>query len=197
MCNSIESIFGQVAILIGSQRNSFPAVAHCLSETSFRGATVKEIPLTQGKHRGKVALVDDEDFELVSQFKWRARKDGYVWYATSGRKWMHRLVMNAPLGIHVDHRNGNGLDNRRSVNLRFADQSVNQQNRHHQKNNTSGYKNVSMHKATGKWRAQICCKRQRTHLGLYSTKNEAALAYNRKAKELFGVDAWQIKIEEG
>ena len=102
---------------------------------------MKRIPLTQGKF----ALVDDEDFEALSQFKWRAKHcpDGRrpekssKWYACrteirkrgpkAGKKkevYMHRFLMDAPRGKVVDHLNGDGLDNRRA-NLRICTQKEN------------------------------------------------------------------------
>lgn len=98
---------------------------------------MKEIPLTFGQ----VALIDDSDFELVSQYRWyanRSRRVGGYWsyYATSSRKVnghpeivrMHRLVMGACLGQIVDHINRNSLDNRKE-NLRFVTARENSLNR--------------------------------------------------------------------
>jgi len=92
---------------------------------------MKRIPLTQGKF----AIVDDADFEWLSQWKWRARKDYNTWYAirrvvrgscrttTS----IHRQIMEAKPGSQVDHRNRDGLDNRR-CNLRFCTNAQNAMN---------------------------------------------------------------------
>lgn len=86
---------------------------------------MKEIPLTQGK----VALVDDEDFELLNQLNWYAYKNKTGNYyavrnysAEKGKRkiiLMHREIMDAPKGIQVDHRNGDGLYNQKE-NLRLA-----------------------------------------------------------------------------
>src|SRR5665213_3111116 len=99
---------------------------------------MREIQLT----KGKIALVDDADYEYLSQFKWQAhRRGGKTYYAKTdiGRRsvGMHQLVMDAG-DLEVDHRDGNGLDNRRS-NLRLATHSQNQCNRGLQRNSTSGF----------------------------------------------------------
>lgn len=153
---------------------------------------MKEIALT----RGKVAIVDDDDFKRLGQYKWCAFPAYGNWYAgrsirsnIKNRKQefvlMHRIIMNAEKGMQVDHKNGNGLDNRR-CNIRFCSKTENQRNKRILKSNTSGYKGVYLDKRTGKWYAQInvCYKKRR--LGLFDTKECAALAYNNAAKELFG-----------
>jgi hypothetical protein len=104
---------------------------------------MKFIQLTQGKQ----AIVDDEDFELLSQFKWYAMKSGHNVYAARGggkrrMELLHRLILGVTDSkIEVDHINGDGLDNRRS-NLRVATHADNQHNPGTPTNNTSGYKGV-------------------------------------------------------
>ena len=93
---------------------------------------MKELPLTQGK----AALVDDADFEWLSQWKWTAMRAKDTWYAV--RKpyvgkvrltvMMHRQIANTKDGMHTDHRDGNGLNNQRT-NLRSATPTQNQHNR--------------------------------------------------------------------
>jgi hypothetical protein len=153
---------------------------------------MKEIQLT----KGKVALVDDGDFERVNALKWQAFKNYQTWYArrnegsTPRRNVrMHQYI----LGVRgktsqIDHRDGNGLNNQRS-NLRIATAMQNQSNRGPQRNNTSGFKGVC--KRYGKWRAQIKYKGEKISLGTYPDPAEAARAYDRKARELFGEFAWQ------
>ena len=107
-----------------------------------------KIPLTQNQ----VALIDDEDFELVSQYTWYAGWDSHTksYYACTKIKketgghtllQMHRLIMNAQKGEQVDHINHNTLDNRKSE-LRICNASENQHNQGKYSNNTSGYKGV-------------------------------------------------------
>lgn len=158
--------------------------------------------------QGKVAIVDDADYDLVAGHSWhafRARSSGGGdrWYAAcNGVKhgrgnstvFMHRVIMGVVHGgPGVDHVSGDGLDNRRS-NLRFATQSQNVMNRGMLPNNTTGYKGIWWEKPyrvngkirKGKWRAAIFCEGVRHRLGRFKTAEEAARAYDRKALELFG-----------
>lgn len=151
---------------------------------------MKRIPV--GKY---FALVDDEDYERVAKYKWSAYISTRTVYAhrnfwingkyTNVR--MHRFILNAPKGTPVDHKNGEGLDNRRS-NLRYCSLSQNQGNRRLQKNNTSGYRGVSFKKdcPLRPWRVEFQFQNNVIHVGQFATKEEAACAYNAKAKELFG-----------
>jgi hypothetical protein len=148
---------------------------------------MKEIPLTQGK----VALVDDEDFDKLSAFKWSATysASGGRWYAlrtlrlTNGKKisqMMHRFIMGLDFGDprQVDHKDRiNTLDNRRS-NLRIATRAQNHRNVGKRKDNTSGFKGVFWHKATQKWQANIRVDYRTLHLGLFPTPELAAQAYD-------------------
>lgn len=155
----------------------------------------KEIPLTQGK----VAIVDDHQYERVMQFKWCAQYAHGLWYAhrktsrANGAKsrvvQLHRFITNAPAGMEVDHKNGNGLDCT-DDNMRLCTHAENQRNTKKPSTNTSGYKGVSWHKTsgkmTGKWVAQIGINRQNVYIGLFSDPIDAALAYDAKARELHG-----------
>lgn len=150
----------------------------------------KEIELTQGY----VALVDDEDYELVSQFKWCAQRIGerLVYAVTSVRRGrrrtalqMHRLIARPPSGIAIDHANHDGLDNRRA-NLRVCTRSQNCANRVAPCNNKSGFKGVSWYKRDGRWRACITIDGKNKHLGCFDAPEMAALAYNEVAAGHFG-----------
>lgn len=148
---------------------------------------MKTIQLTQGQ----VALIDDEDFETLNQFKWCAHKDPNTFYAERVqtkpiRKTikMHRLIMSVPIGFEIDHKDGNGLNNQRN-NLRICTRSENQMNRRKKENSSSIYKGVSFHKREGKWRAVIMINGKYIGLGDFDSEVEAAKAYNTKAIELF------------
>lgn len=147
---------------------------------------MKLIPLTQGQH----AMVDDADYEELSRFKWCAhrnsKKVNNPFYVVRGIRLpsgkrtmvlMHRVLLDAPANIQVDHVDGNPLNNQRS-NLRLASASQNQHNRAVQKNNTSGYKGVSWHKTHCKWRAKIRYAGKYLHLGYFDTAEEAAEHYD-------------------
>src|SRR3546814_3106867 len=97
---------------------------------------------------------------------------------------MHRLIMNAPRGVEVDHINGNGLDNRRE-NLRLASTSQNQMNRKRTRS-ACGFKGVTFNKGCGKWQAQIKRAGKNIYLGLHETPERASAAYKGAAKILFG-----------
>ena len=148
---------------------------------------MKEIPLTQGK----AALVDDEDFDYINQWKWHFHRTGYAARGYN-KKYMHRVILeryNFNLGQRyineIDHINHNGLDNRKS-NLRLATISQNQQNSQIKRNNKSGYKGVVFRKDANKWRAQIGFNEKTFCLGYFNNPKSAAQSYNKKAKELFG-----------
>jgi hypothetical protein len=145
-------------------------------------------------------IIDPEDYEWVSKLEWHynhseAEKKGLYYMRTwlkdgtiRYKAFMHRLVLKVPYGskIHVDHINGNTLDNRR-CNLRVTDNRHNQQNRKvGQSNSVSGYKGVGWHTASGKWRVRIQVGNARIYAGLYTDSIEAAKVYDELAKQHFG-----------
>ena len=154
-------------------------------------------------NRGYQALVDDEDYELLSQWNWTAHiaRQGRVVYAVRYLRkphrhsiGMHRFIMNAPKGMEVDHINGNSLDNRRS-NLRICSRIQNSWNMKLSKSNTSGFRGVYKYRNGKSWIANIGVKGRSIYLGIYKTPVEAAIAYNKKAKEVFGCYARLNSIE--
>ena len=160
----------------------------------------KEIPLTQGK----VAIVDEEDFEWLKQYKWCAIKGGNTFYAVrngprvNGRQrfiQMHREILGLKPGDPgVDHRDGDGLNNRKE-NLRvagFAQNAMNSRSRR----GTSRFKGVTWHKVNRKWIAQIMYGGKHQYLGSFDSEEEAARAYDERAKELFGEFARLNKVGE-
>lgn len=151
----------------------------------------REIPLSQGG----VAIVDAADYDAVIAFTWRELKRNHTFYVTRPvrktdggwtAQFLHTFLTGLPL---VDHRNGNGLDNRRA-NLREATHAENMRNRGPLSTNTSGFKGVSPDKTRGKWRAQIQVDGKVYRLGCYATAEAAALAYDVAAVELHGEFAW-------
>lgn len=152
---------------------------------------MKTIPLT----RGFKTIVDDEDFELLSQYNWcilsGRRKKYYACAFINGKKTLlHRFLLNVPTGKVTDHINGNSLDNRK-LNLRITDNINNCWNRNSpklKKRKTSKYKGVyyAKQRRGKKWEACITKNFKKSRIGLFNTEIEAAEAYNKKALELFG-----------
>lgn len=149
----------------------------------------KEIPLTQGQ----VAIVDDEDHEWLSQYKWccarrRAARGVSNGKGSSRMHFMHNYIMSPPPGYVVDHINGDGLDNRRS-NLRICTQAENLRNRgKFRGKRASIYKGVSRSPKSriNPWVATIKIDGKIIRLGSFPTENDAALAYNEAALRYHG-----------
>lgn len=146
------------------------------------------IPLTQGKS----ALVDDNDFDWLMQWKWTAQKTDHTFYAMRQDKGrlilMHRLINNTPEGMITDHRDRNGLNNQRG-NLRSATQLQNMMNKRARKGGTSRFKGVWLDPSrdgTKKWRSGIRLHGKIKYLGRFKTEKEAADAYAVAASEIFG-----------
>jgi hypothetical protein len=144
----------------------------------------------------RFAIVDRADYDQIRRYKWRLCRSNRTFYAfcTVYRGplikqkvvWMHHLVLPPPVGLIVDHRNHNGLDNRR-FNLRLATGSTNQQNaRKTIQKTTSRFKGVDRVKATGKWRARIAIAGKRLFLGSFTDELSAARSYDKAAKLYFG-----------
>ena len=142
------------------------------------------IPLTQGQE----AFVDDEDYKWLMQWKWHYNGRNAVRQTIGNNAkaiYMHREIMNTPVGMDTDHVNHNPLDNRKE-NLRICTFAENQHNQNIHKNNTSGYKGVMWHKATNKWIAQINVEKKHMHLGLFDNPREAAKFYDAAAFAYYG-----------
>ena len=158
---------------------------------------MKTIRLT----RGKVALVDDADYEWLSQWKWHAQRNRFLtlpdrWVAvrfTAGRKNPHPLYMHRELARRwgwpdspqFDHKDRDALNNRQE-NLRPASASQNGMNRAKLPGHTSRFKGVSWHKAIERWRAYIQVARRHVSLGYFDCDQDAALAYDAAARQHFG-----------
>ncbi|OGP87137.1 MAG: hypothetical protein A2031_07995 [Deltaproteobacteria bacterium RBG_19FT_COMBO_43_11] len=149
---------------------------------------MKEIKLTQGK----VALVDDSDFEVLNMHKWCALKGKRTFYACrrvglkeeGSRKiiLMHVAIMGEPLScLMSDHKDGNGLNNQRN-NLRFVTNRQNSQNQH--VITSSRYPGVCWLKDRGAWHARIRINGRVTHLGTYFSEESAFEAYRKAVKSL-------------
>lgn len=165
---------------------------------------MKTITLTQGK----VAFVDDEDFERLNQFKWNTKnyKDKFFYAARNivlpdGKRTtitMHRDVLEIiDPAIIIDHRDHNGLNNQRH-NIRRCTRQDNQYNQK-KRPGTSSYKGVCFNRFVNQWHAQIAANKKHMHIGLFSTEHEAAYAYDVAAlkyhKEFAHTNVPLLKIE--
>ncbi len=152
-----------------------------------------EIPLKNGG----VALIDDADYSIVSGRDWHWRQDirSHIKYAVRYhyiekrliRTFMHRLILQLTDPKQIcDHKNGDGLDNRRS-NLRVCSWSQNLANRKKTLKNKTGFKGV--HQPSVQipvWVAQIRCMYRVYYLGRFRSPEDAARAYDKAALFFFG-----------
>ena len=149
----------------------------------------------------KVTIIDDEDYEKVVEAagrgKWYAHSNGSTKdYAMSGtrRNSVHRVVMDNPEGMCIDHINGDPLDNRKS-NLRICTKAQNSQNKKLRSDSASGFKGVYQ-RMSGRFEAYIgdpnspSTNKRSIKLGIFSSAEEAARAYDKKAIELYGEFAY-------
>lgn len=156
---------------------------------------MKEIPLYRGKEIVAFALVDDENYDELNRWTWRGNEKGRAvrCYNIKGKKFhvfMHRVITNAPVGVEVDHKDRNPLNNQKG-NLRFATRQQNQSNAPKQRGlYTSKYKGVSLCSENGKWHAGICINLKSFNLGYYDTEIEAAKVYDQQARRHFGEFAY-------
>jgi len=158
----------------------------------IEGEVCWRIPIT----REKYIFVSDEDYERVMEHSWQAvpsRVNG-LWYAHrmvwSGSSYepqsVHVFILGAPPeGMEIDHKNRNGLDNRRA-NIRFATRQQNLANQGIGKLNTSGYRGVIWNKDTQRWRCSIFIDKKRKYLGFFDEAEEAARAFDEEAKKHHG-----------
>lgn len=138
--------------------------------------------------KNKYALIDDEDLEIISKYKWYF--DGR--YARNKLGYMHRFIMNYPKNYQVDHINGNKLDNRKE-NLRLATSSQNHVNS--LKNiGLSNFKGVRKQAGRNKWRVDIQYNKKKIYIGNFENKKEAAMTYNYFAREIYGEFAYLNKV---
>lgn len=130
------------------------------------------------------AMFDVPDTSLISKHKWYKHSNGYA--VSENKIYMHRLIMKAQNedSHHIDHIDGNGLNNRR-CNLRLCSQSQNMMNQRKTRG-TSKYKGVHIDKRTSKWIANIKVNRKTIYLGTYKNEDDAAHAYDQAARKHFG-----------
>lgn len=157
---------------------------------------MKTVPLTQGF----VASVDNSDYKEVAKYKWCIRRDsrGEVRYAVRrcGRTFMsmHRFIISPPVGMEVDHIDGNGLNNQRS-NLRICTRLENGRNHKRVRvDNTSGHRGIDIQ--NGKYRARITVGGATIHIGCFHAFADAVQAYNGAAIKYFGEFYTEVSLKQ-
>lgn len=148
---------------------------------------MKRIPLTQKKF----ALVDDEDYEYLNQWKWCYIKGKQGSGYALRRPWingkegkailMHRLIMNTPDGMECDHQDGDGINNQK-YNLRNCSSTENKRNQKKRPGTSSIYKGVYRCKQTGMWQ----CNVGKFRIGRFRSEQHAAMAYDLWAIDIYG-----------
>ena len=143
---------------------------------------------------GLWTILDEKDYYRYAGFKWCIGGDEGKFYAVRGQRIgpddlkivrLHRLIMDAPKGLLVDHENGDSLDNRRS-NLRLATHSQNQCNRRKRKNTSSRFRGVYFRKENRKWAAFISVAGKKIFLGYFDSEIQAAKTYDEAAGKYRG-----------
>lgn len=150
---------------------------------------MKEISLT----KGYIALVDDDKYDYLMQWKWTALVTTKTIYAKRHMRinggsttiLMHRVVCVVSSNHQIDHIDGDGLNNQQA-NLRPATSSQNLSNRQKYGQCSSKFKGVYWQKSSKRWCAQISINRKNTFLGFFDSEEAAALAYNDAAVEHYG-----------
>lgn len=156
-------------------------------KTTYKPYKMKKIKLTKEQY----AIVDNEDFEYLNQFRWsyldRGKYTGYAIRSGRGKTvYMHREIMGTKDGELTDHIDGDGLNNRRS-NLRIASPAQNQANRRPRKIGSSGVVGVYLSKGKKKsWQARYSRDDKWLHIGYFLTKEEAGEAYNKVITKVRG-----------
>lgn len=144
----------------------------------------KLIPL----NNGCFAKVSNEKFDIVKDINWTVCSDGYV-TSRKLKKYLHRFITDCEEGMIVDHINHDVLDNRCS-NLRICTNKENVRNSMLRSDSTTMYKGVHLDKRRDKYISSISFNGKNIFLGYFEDKIEAARAYDKKAKELFGKFAY-------
>lgn len=153
----------------------------------IENGSVRGIPLTQGK----IAIIDAEDYERIAKYRWHIQVKGNTIYARryEGKRMLllHREILGLIYGDGklTDHKNRNGLDNRKA-NLRIATKSLNAYNCKMQRHNKSGYRGVHWLNKERRWKAEIKILGRKVSCGYFTDPIQAALAYDRMAVKYRG-----------
>lgn len=159
---------------------------------------MRKIKLT----KDQFAIVDDDDYEKLNKFKWYADVRPAInnYYARRDividgkikRYYMHRVIMNCPDNMVIDHIDHNPLNNQKN-NLRIVTQQQNTINKRIQSNNSSGYAGLSFRKDTKKWKTRITFNGKEIALGCFILKCQAVKARKEAEEKYFGEYAYNNK----
>ncbi len=192
--NMLQSRVDRVTYPKRADISAAPATRTLLRDT-MRGVIMQKLDVSTPKYPDTFSSVDDGDFKRAGKYKWHAYpgRTGRTLYAARRKghrgkmEKLHHFIMGVlpKNGYEIDHKNGDGLDNRKS-NLRYCTHAQNSCNRRKQVNNTSGYTGVSWDKSTDNWKAQIKVAGKCLHIGRFSCLVKAAKAYDKEAIKHFG-----------
>jgi len=154
-----------------------------------------------GKKYSLNAIVDDDDFDRISKYKWSVHKKGNCFYAHRGfvcngklkHVLMHQEILNFPKDLDIDHINGNSIDNRKS-NLRICLHQENAYNRRPNKDTETGYKDIHFVQKTHQFTVCITSNSKKHGIGNFKTLSEAIEAYNKAADKLHGEFAFKQEM---
>jgi len=165
---------------------------------SVGDSTYSLLPLLGKRGEGLHSKVDGDVYFWAKNFCWFVTANGYVATRTGARTiTLHRILMDSPVGMDVDHVNGDKIDNRRE-NLRTVTRQQNVRNNGPRRNGQSRFKGVTFHKKSRKWAARIVLGGgANLHLGLFVSEEAAARAYDASASTHFGEHAWLNFPPEG
>lgn len=148
---------------------------HCMGHSFFN------------RSKGRVVLISIEDESIILGHAWRIKPNKHTSYVRRYEKskdvLLHRVLMSPPPSLFVDHKNGNGLDNRRE-NLRLATREQNGMNRLRGKRGKSGF--IGVYPNCGRWRAMVATETKRINIGQFDTPEEAARARDALAVSVYG-----------
>ncbi len=161
---------------------------------------MKKITIQRRNGQEFIIKVDAEDFEALSQFNWYITSRGYAARKALNDigKWsmvfMHRLIMNCPSDLYIDHINHDQLDNRK-VNLRICKQWENMQNRRTKTSSKSGYRGVYVYPASkiNPWAVVVSIQGKQKTLGYFDCPKKAALFYNQEIPK-YNPDFYRLNV---
>ena len=137
------------------------------------------------------AIIDIDDIKLIKEYQWHIQDKHHVSAKINDKTtYLHRMIMNCPDGMFIDHINHNPLDNRKQ-NLRICTRAENEHNKTIGKNNTSGHLGVIWNKARQKWRVVLGFNKKTYHLGEYDDIEEAIAVRKAAEKKYYGEFAYK------